>query len=63
MLFSISRELFIEALQKNAVSIILLHNHPAGIRLESTGSGDHQTGDGCRGADRNSVVGSYYWRQ
>ena len=24
------RELFIEALQKNAVSIILLHNHPSG---------------------------------
>ena len=24
------RELFVEALQKNAVSIILLHNHPSG---------------------------------
>ena len=24
------RELFIEALEKNAVSIILLHNHPSG---------------------------------
>ena len=24
------RELFIEALQKNAVSIIILHNHPSG---------------------------------
>ena len=24
------RELFVEALQKNAVSIVLLHNHPSG---------------------------------
>lgn len=24
------RELFIEALQKNAVSIVILHNHPSG---------------------------------
>lgn len=24
------RELFIEALQKNAVSIVLMHNHPSG---------------------------------
>ena len=24
------RELFVEALQKNAVSIILIHNHPSG---------------------------------
>ena len=59
------RELFIEALQKNAVSIILLHNHPSGDPTPSQPDpGDHQTGDGCRGADRNSVVGSYhYWRE
>lgn len=30
------RELFIEALQKNAVSIILLHNHPSGDPSPST---------------------------
>lgn len=30
------RELFIEALQKNAVSIILLHNHPSGDPAPST---------------------------
>lgn len=29
------RELFIEALQKNAVSIILLHNHPSGDPMPS----------------------------
>ncbi len=30
------RELFIEALQRNAVSIILLHNHPSGDPTPST---------------------------
>lgn len=29
------RELFVEALQKNAVSIILLHNHPSGDAMPS----------------------------
>ena len=29
------RELFIEALQKNAVSIIILHNHPSGDPMPS----------------------------
>ena len=30
------RELFIEALQKNAVSIIIMHNHPSGDPAPST---------------------------
>ena len=30
------RELFIEALQKNAVSIIILHNHPSGEDMLTT---------------------------
>ena len=53
------RELFLEALKKNAVSIILLHNHPSG---DPTPSQDAES-EKSRRSDRYRAAGSYHHRR